>query len=415
MLMKLERKLVAQKEQGVTHVIVIENEQVVEYLTDQGAEAAYPGALYKGRVSKIFSKWKAALVDIGQNKPAYLDLNDWPALDKAKPASRKGRSSPFPQPGESIIVQVDRQATALKGAKVSGNIQLAGRFLVYLPYGRKIKLSRRIAEQDGQRLISLAQRCLIDGEGLIFHTLATHYADHDLLKELKTLRAKWQALITKADQLSAPALLDPGGTLAERVSRDFFTPELKECVVSDIDLYRRWKEEKEKAPELSFTLTLDDKGHKPLFTRLGLDREIEKLYERQIKLKSGGYLVIEETEALTVIDVNSGGLTREVDQEEGAFITNLEAAQEAARQIRLRDIGGIIVIDFIDLAQKNHREKILERLNQAFQPDRRETHVLGYTALGLVELTRKKKAASLWQATTQPCPLCRGQGRVRKN
>jgi ribonuclease G len=412
MLMNVTRKLVVQKKGDKTEVLVIENGKAVEYLTDH-ANGAQAGYIYKGRINHVLSKFGASFIDIGLEKLAYMEDKALHAISQDGDQKGSGFGHAL-KPGDSLIVQVEREADDLKGAKVTTNIQLAGRFLVYLPYGGEHKISHRIEdERERMRLERLAHAWLKGQEGIIFRTLAAKGSDRDLWTELEQLREKWQKIFTKAHQVKPPCLLDRDGTLLERVSRDFFGPELKECVVNDPETYHTMEKMKHHSPELSFNLTLVDRSNQSLFARLGLSGEIEQLYDRKVKLKSGGYLVIDETEALTVIDVNSGSFTAREGQEQAAFITNLEAAREAARQIRLRDIGGIILIDFIDLHLEPMKENVLATLAKALKADRRETHLLGFTALGLVELTRKKRSASLWHSTTTPCPLCHGQGRIR--
>lgn len=396
--MDVWRKLVVQKGEGI---LVLENGQVVEYWPEVSAPGQV-GSIYKGRVTGVLPHSGACLIDVGLTKPAFMDRE-------------KGRGAAWQQPrrGEWVIVQVEREESHDKGAKVSANIKLAGRWLVYMPGGKGIKFSRRIVDPHArQRLREWAARWLAEGEGVLFRTHAAQAPLEGMLEELFLLRSKWQKVLAKAKGEAGPLLLAGSDDLADRACRHFFNAQLKECVVDDRELYSLWQKVKEGDPTLSFSLTLYE-GKEKLFDHLGLTSEIDRLFEKKVKLSSGGYLVIEETEALTVIDVNAGSSLGRSELSDAVYVTNLEAAREIARQIRLRNIGGIIIIDFVRFKGEEQKGEVLATLEESLKGDRTETHLLGFTPLGLVEMTRKKTAPSLWQTITQPCPLCSGRGRIR--
>ena len=411
--MAIWRKLVIQRRDGQTQALVLENGKVVEYWPETSVEGQ-AGTIYKGRVTGWVPQNGACFIDLGLNKPAYMD---WEGQNEggAERGKDRGAWGQRPKRGEWLIVQIIREGDHLKGAKVTTNIKLVGRWLVYMPRGKGIKVSRRIEDPDTrQRLQDWATLWLADDEGLLFRTQAAQATPEQMLNELDHLRQKWQKVLDKANSHPGPILLDPNADFLGRLYNQFFNGDLKECVVDDPELYSFCQKMKESDPTLSFSLTLYE-GKKKLFDHLGLTQEIDRLYEQKVMLSSGGYLVIEETDALTVIDVNTGGSLGRSELPDAAHVTNLEAAKEIARQIRLRNIGGIILIDFIPGQTAEEKRELLATLEQALKADRKETHVIGFTSLGLVEMTRKKTSASLWRKTTEPCPTCRARGRIRKN
>ncbi|MDQ0339501.1 ribonuclease G [Caldalkalibacillus uzonensis] len=407
----MKRNILIQKGLHDTEVAVIENGQLVEYWTESGG-GRRPCAVYKGRVTDVLSGLDACFVDIGLNKPAYLRREDLLYVKQLEHGQGRGAISQLVKRGDMLLVQINIEGGRNKGPKVTTNLHLPGQFLVYLPYGRKVTISRRITDnKERSRLASWGDAWLEEQEGLIFRT-AARTADKDtLFKELKELRRTWAGVQQAASQQEGPGLLYKQDDLLEQVVRDFFQQGPVQCTVSNKQLYAWLKTKAESAPMQPVTLSLYT-GQAPLFEAHGISGEISKLLQHRVWLKSGGYLVIDETEALTVIDVNTGRCTGKGEWEQTALHVNLEAAWELARQIRLRDIGGIIVIDFINLEEDTGRKQVLDTLEEALQADRKETHVVGYTALGLVELTRKRTNQSLWRRWTRLCPQCQGTGRV---
>lgn len=375
------------------------------------------GNVYRGRVVDVLPSMQAAFIDIGLEKNAFLYIDDalapdWQqgARDAAKPNIRE-----LVRKGEELLVQINKEATGTKAPRVTTQIGLPGRILVYMPQSRQVSVSRKIGqEQERRRLQQLATSLLTPGEGVILRTLAEGVEAKRIENELRYLRTVWQEALNEAKSAKPPSLVYQDADLVIRTVRDTLAEDVEELVVDHPAAFARVKQLVTALypgwlNRLSFY-----QGKQPLFEVHGVEHEIDKALRRQVWLKSGGYLVIDHTEAMTVIDVNTGKFTGKSAQqlEETVTQTNLEAAREIARQLRLRDIGGIIIIDFIDMKSKSNQTKVLAALQEALAHDRTSTYVLGMTQLGLVEMTRKKSRQSLTESLTRPCPVCEGKGRV---
>lgn len=388
------------------------------------------GNIYKGRVLKVVPGLAAAFVDVGLESPAYLFAGDaGPGLEEFSPLgpcedfgpepAKSPRLSPGPSivelllPGQELLVQVSRPPSESKAARLTTQIALPGRFLVYLPTASHLAVSRRIAsEGEQQRLKQLLTEIKPPQGGVIARTASAGRSREELLAELQDLVACWRKIRQKQARVAAPALLHQDLPMVRRLVRDLFFPDLEGILVDDPATYEDLCHYLRPTPGLGGPRVELHLGPEPLFSRFGVEVDWHRLLDRQVWLKSGGYLLIETTEALTAIDVNSGRYTKGPDLEDTLLKVNLEAAQEIARQVRLRNLGGLIVIDFIDLERPDHRKLVEQTLEAALARDRARTVVYPMSPLGLVEMTRQKLRESLMAAVTTPCPCCQGSGWV---
>jgi len=403
------------KTAGQTRIAIREEGKLVE-LVVQSAEQELLGNVYRGRVADVVPGLQAAFIDIGIGQNAYLYIDDVePAADGRELTAGKPGIGRLLQRGASLLVQVAKEGIGGKAPRVTTRISIPGRTLVYQPAGREIAVSRRITdERQRERLRQLIEALLAEGEGAILRTSAAAVPAERITAELCGLRQAWQEALANSRDGRTPQLVYQADDLVLRMMRDHLSADVTEVVVEDAATYRKLKQEIQlHAPELSERIRLH-RDKQPLFAALGIDAELDKALRRQVWLKSGGFIVIEQTEAMTVIDVNTGKFTGRSSQqlEETATATNLEAAAEIARQLRLRNIAGIIMIDFIDMKREANRARVLEYLQQQLAQDRTATYVCGFTRLGLVEMTRKRMRPSLGEALTVPCPACSGRGRV---
>jgi ribonuclease G len=393
---------------------LVEDDQLVEFHVER-AEAKLVGNIYVGKVVNVLPGMQAAFIDIGLERNAFLYVDDTYYHGEDEDVDEKEHPhsiSEVLQEGEMILVQVKKDMFGTKGPRVTSYISLAGRMVVYLPLSDHVGISKKIvdeAERDSLREIghSLVQK----DEGMIIRTKALEAGVTAIEEDLAEQRNLWRKIYKRSVGVTKPTLVYKDFDLTHRLIRDIFTEEIDELVIDDAEEYVQIKEfMSETIEELADRITLYQ--GKDVFWEYNIAHEIEKLIKRQIWLKSGGYIIIEKTEALTVIDVNTGRYVGRTSLEDTLYRTNMEAAAEAARQLRLRDIGGIIIIDFIDMADSEHKEKVVTKLTEELAKDRMRTSVSGMTPLGLVELTRKKVRASIDTALLRACPCCEGKGRV---
>lgn len=403
---------------------VLEHGQLVEVDIDRPGGRRIVGNIYKGRVQNVLRGMQAAFVDIGLDRNAFLFVDD--ARLQPRVAGEDAPAEPLPpaggdiaellRPGQEVLVQVRKEPVGGKGARVSRALSLPGRFLVLMPGLDYVGVSRRIADPvERQRLRALAQSVREPGYGLIVRTAAVGADPDAIAEDWRVLRARWEEVGARARRAEAPALVYRDLDVVERVLRDRLGPEVERVVVDRTDEWQRLRAlVAAEAPAFADRIVLAAPAElrEGLFTARGVDQEIERALGRRVPLPSGGYLVIDQTEALTAVDVNTGRFVGEADPDETFLRTNLEAATEIARQLRLRDIGGIIIIDFIDMHLPEHQRRVLEALTAACATDRKRPQVLGLTQLGLVEMTRRKSRQSLRDLLTRACPACEGRGRV---
>ena len=397
-----------------TRVAVIYLGAVQELHIEREGQRGLVGNIYLGRVSRVLPGMQSAFVDIGLDRAAFLHVADiWDA--------RNGDGNPRPierilHEGQSLMVQVIKDPIGAKGARLSTQISMAGRFLVYLPQETRIGISQKIEDEAERELLrDRLQRVLPQDEhgGFIIRTMANTAEDQELAADVEYLHTLWDAIRARAENAAAPLRLYHELDLAHRVLRDIATPDTTRILVDSRETHQKLQ-----AFASEFVRYAADKiyhyaAERPLFDLYGVEEEIERALARRVDLKSGGYLIIDQTEALTTIDVNTGGFTSGRTFDETIFKTNLEAAQAAARQLRLRNLGGIIILDFIDMDSAEHKEAVLNELNKALARDRTRMTINGFTSLGLVEMTRKRTRESLARVLCETCPTCQGRGQIK--
>jgi ribonuclease G len=429
-----------------TRVAIMEDEQLVELLVERPDARRMVGDIYLGRVEAVLPGIQAAFVDIGTEKSAFLHASDlvYPesdaddddddegddesddaeaeASDEAPAKKRRGRAPKKDAPaiqdvlkrGQDLIVQVSKEPISTKGPRVTAQISLAGRFLVFMPFASRVGVSRKIGERaERQRLRAMVQGVLPeDSGGVIVRTVGEDVTEETFQRELTTLIGQWKRIKKKTHFVRAPSLVHRETSLTRGLMRDVFSEKVESVVVDSKQLYNEIGEYlKGIAPELMDRVKLYEE-QVPLFDKHEIEPELRDLFKRRCELPSGGYIIIEPTEALVSVDVNSGRYTGKKDPEKTILRTNTEAAREVARQIRLRDIGGIIVCDFIDMETKANRDRVLQELRTHLGRDRARTKAFQVSDLGLIEMTRQRVRQSHLQAMTEACPTCSGTGRV---
>ncbi|AIQ65146.1 ribonuclease [Paenibacillus stellifer] len=405
------KQMIVHCSEHVTRMALLDEGKLVEYAAERGEQEELVGSYYKGRVINVLPGMQAAFVDIGQKKNAFLYIDDvlHPHLEKQPPV--KPSIDTLLHPGQEIIVQVRKEPRGGKGARVTTHFTLPGRWMVYMPSAEYVGVSKKIVrDSERNRLKALGERLRENEEGLIMRTVAEDEPPEAVEGDLETLRAQWKGILRRADQAEAPALLHRDLSIVQRFLRDAFDPKQDELI---IDSARAAKEAEvfleDMAPGRPGAVKLDEAGDS-VFVRYRIWDELNRSFARKIMLDGGGTLIWDETEAFTVIDVNTAQYTGGSTLEETVTRTNLLAAEEIGRLIRLRDTGGIIIVDFIDMEQEEHRKLVTDRLESVLAKDRTKTHILGWTRLGLLEMTRKK-ARQTSGVVQAPCSCCGGTGR----
>jgi len=410
--------------------VLVEEGRLAEVSVERPGQQDPTGNIYQGRVLKVLPGMAAAFVDVGLDRPAYLFAPDaapsfsdlyqfWLKGEQGDPLLGPPPRWPTPpiadllSQGQDLLVQVFRPPLGSKGARLSTHISLPGRFLVYLPTASHLAVSRRLGpEAERQRLMEILADLKPEEGGLIARTASEGQTRVTLAAERDALVARWKKIRQKQHGVAAPALLYEELPMVRRLVRDLLSPEVGRIVVDDPGVYddiMAYLQPEAVNPTLQVELYT---GPEPLFSHLHLELDWRRLLSSRVWLKSGGYLLIDTTEALTAIDVNTGRYTGGQDLEGTLLQTNLEAAREIARQLRLRNLGGLIVVDFIDLESPSHRDLIHQTLQEALKGDRAKTTVYPMSPLGLVEMTRQRLGASLIEMVTEPCDVCVGQGRL---
>jgi ribonuclease G len=391
------------------------------YLERRGARSIV-GNIYKGQVDNVLAGLEAAFVDIGLEKNGFLHVDEivLPGVDaprRGRGGSRDGRNiTDMLKPGQEIVVQVVKDPLKTKGARLSMDLTIAGRYMVYAPYGEGVGVSRRLDEKERERLRKEAAKLELKGAGAIIRTAAQGAKRADLERELLYLFKLGEVLQKRVAETPAPALVFQEADLSVRVVRDIFSADFERAIVDDPKQHHRLLSFFSRtAPELVEHVELW-KEPEPLFEAFEIEDVLASTLSRRVDLPSGGYLMIDYAEALTVIDVNSGsfiGRGKGARLEDTITKTNLEAAEEVVRQLRLRDIGGIIVIDFIDMAKARNRDAVLKTLRKSLDEDRTKTFVVEISPLGLVEMTRQNVTDGVREIMTRPCPTCDGEGVIK--
>ncbi|MCL4761915.1 MAG: ribonuclease G [Burkholderiales bacterium] len=398
-----------------TRVAVLEQGVVGELHVERASARGLVGNIYLGRVARVLPGMQSAFVEIGLERAAFLHIADiWEHRQSGAAAERPIER--ILHEGMAVLVQVIKDPIGTKGARLSTQVSLAGRLLVYLPQDSHIGISQRIEDEvEREHLRDKLMTLLPQGTsgGFIIRTMAETASDREMAADIEYLTKLWRDLTARSREVPAPALLYQDLSLAPRGRADKTVEETERVLVDSRETYARMLEF-----ATQYTPALVDRlqhyqGDRPLFDMGSVEEEIEKALARRVELKSGGYLIIDQTEALTTIDVNTGGFVGGRSFDDTIFKTNLEAAQVIARQLRLRNLGGIIIIDFIDMENADHRAAVLAELDRALERDRTRLTVNGFTQLGLVEMTRKRTRESLAHILCQPCPVCDGRGQLK--
>ena len=396
-------------------VAILVNGILEDLHIERTASRGLVGNVYMGRIVRVLPGMQSAFVDVGLERTAFLHVHD---IEKARLPN--GEYKPIEKiltEGQHLLVQVAKDPIGTKGARLTTTISLAGRKLVYLPGDEHIGVSQRIEDDElRERLREQVTRLCDENEkgGYIVRTCAEEGAtEEEFLDDMRYLGCLWKEISERATTSPAPALLYDDLPLAKRVVRDMVQSSTTRIWVDSHLNFKVLKEFAEHfVPTVVERLALYE-GDRPLFESYGIEEEIEKSLGRRVDLKSGGYLVLDQTEAMTTIDVNTGGFVGKRDFSQTVFKTNLEAAQTIARQLRLRNLGGIIIIDFIDMTSDEHRAAVLAELRRAVMSDRTKLTMSDFTELGLVEMTRKRTRESLSHALCEPCPVCGGRGEIK--
>ncbi|HEY4671300.1 MAG TPA: Rne/Rng family ribonuclease, partial [Gemmatimonadaceae bacterium] len=436
----MKREILINAAARETRIAILEDGKLVELLVDRPDNRRMVGDIYLGRVDAVLPGIQAAFVDIGTEKSAFLhssdlvretaeeaededeedDESDEPPEKKNGNGHANGRRAKAPliqealKRGQEILVQISKEPISTKGPRVTAQISLAGRFLVYIPDSSKVGVSRKIGSSaERARLKEQVQSVLPDKSGgVIVRTVSEDVTPEMLERELKSLMSQWKKIKRKTHFQKAPSLVNRESGLTRGLVRDIFSDKVDSLTVDSKQVYNEITGYlKDIAPDLIARVKLHE-SQVPLFDTADIEEEIRDIFKRRCDLPSGGYLIIEPTEALVSVDVNSGRYTGKKDPEKTVLRTNMEAAQEVARQLRLRDVGGIIVCDFIDMETKGNRDRVLQELRQHLSRDRARTKAFAVSDLGLIEMTRQRVRQSHYQSSTEACPTCSGTGRV---
>jgi ribonuclease G len=410
-------------------VALLEGGQVVEFYIEREGDASFVGNIYKGRVVKVLKGMQACFIDIGLDKAAFLYVDDikggikelYPFLEGdeetefiSKLDFKDASIEELVQQGQEILVQVAKDPIGTKGARVTSRITLPGRYVVLMPGMEHIGVSRKIEDEEKRKkLKELATKIKPTGFGLIMRTVSEDATEEEIQRDIDFLLLLWDNIQKKKDKVHAPSLIHSEFDLVLRSLRDFMNQSVDRLI---IDNYNEWIRLKEFAqiyfPRIADKIELFE-GDEPIFDAFGVEVDLDRSLERKVWLKSGGYIVIDQTEAMTVIDVNTGKFVGKENLEDTILRTNLEAVKEIAYQIRLRNLGGIILIDFIDMEKDENKQKVINAMVEAMKKDRAKTTIYNITDLGIVQMTRKRTRESLEHILCDSCPYCEGKGRIK--
>ncbi len=421
-------------------IAITEDGRLSEFFLDNPDKERNVGDIYLGKVGKVIPGIRAAFVDLGFEQDAFLhfsdignNLSDYSSIigddsdieeddddeDDDEVPQKNGNAkdynrTPNLERNQDIIVQITKEPVGKKGFRITSKVSIPGRYLVLIPFDRKIGLSKKIYNyKEKRRLRSIVKSALPKGFGLIIRTVAAGQDDNLILDDLNSLITQWNEIQSKLKTVQSPVLLHKDLSTTSSVVRDLFKDDIDKVIIDSKKLFKDVKLYLgETSPEFSDKVQLYDKDQ-PLFDVYKIEEQLEESLQRKVWLRNGGYIIIEPTEAMTVIDVNSGKYAKHKDQEINSLNTNLESAREIVRQIRLRDIGGIIVIDFIDLYDDKNRRKLFEEIKREFRNDRAKVTILPVSDFGLVEITRQRIRQNILHSVSDFCPVCKGSGRVQ--
>ncbi|MEZ5360094.1 MAG: Rne/Rng family ribonuclease [Candidatus Zixiibacteriota bacterium] len=424
----MKKEIIVNSTPYESRVALLEDGKLVELLVKGADEQRIVGNIFKGKIKTVLPGMQAAFVDIGMEKAAFLHSSDVGKMsddsrfdadeDEEAPAeiirkTRKAGIETVLKEGQEVLVQVIKEPISTKGPRISTEVSLAGRYVVLVPDDHAVRVSKKISDwSEKKRLRSIIRDLRPEGFGLIVRTEAEGRSEADFKADIKRLLKFWMQLKKRADKLEAPALLHQEMGMITGIIRDIYSDDVQSLVVDNRSVYREIVSfVREIAPALKGRVKLY-KENTPIFDHYQIEQDIERMIERKVWIRKGAYLIIDQTEAMVTIDVNTGRFVGRKDQESTILRTNLDAAREVARQIRLRDIGGLIVIDFIDMYSRENRRKLYDEYCAHLKNDRAKRAVSPVSDFGLIEMTRERIRPSLMTALSDPCPHCGGLGRV---
>ena len=397
-----------------TRVAVLEDSIVQELHVERAASRGIVGNIYLGQVKRVLPGMQSAFIEIGLERAAFLHIAD--VLEQRQHPTEPQRIEKMLFEGQTVLVQVIKDPIGTKGARLSTQMSLAGRFLVHLPQEEHIGISQKIESESERHSLKARLEKLLPPDtprGYIIRTSAETASNDELQADIEYLSKLWADIRHKSQHLPAQSLLYEDLPLAVRVLRDMVSDTTEHVIVDSTENYSRMVEFAEQYVQSAVRKIERYSGERPLFELFSIEAEIDKALSRRVNLKFGGYLIIDQTEAMTTIDVNTGGFVGNRNFDETIFKTNLEATQAIARQLRLRNLGGIIIVDFIDMDNEEHQTAVLSEVAKALARDRTRVTLNGFTSLGLVEITRKRTRESLAHVLCEPCPTCQGRGEIK--
>lgn len=415
-----------------TRIAVLEEGKLVELITERPEKERIAGDIYKGKVTAVLPGIQAAFVDIGIGKAGFLHFSDTTVFRGSKhmffdleydddiletrtisKRRRTGSIADFLKKGQEILVQVTKEPMANKGPRLTTLISLPGRYIVMVPGGNHVGISRKISNLDEKkRLKRIVSEFKPSGFGIIVRTVAEGKDKKGFKADMQMLTKLWEKMKKKVEQTGAPGLVHRDLDVTGGLIRDLLSPEVKRVAIDNKREYQKVIKYLRALDPKLISIVEHYKDPEPIFDAMGIEAEIEKMFQRRVWLRGGAYMVIDQTEALVTIDVNTGRYSGKIKGEDAIYRTNLSAAREIARQIRLRDIGGILIIDFIDMENRERRKRVYDELKKSLARDRSENYISSISDLGLVEMTRKRVGPSYMHSISDPCPVCDGVGRV---
>jgi len=418
--MKTKIKIVLSSNEWETRVAIFEDDRLVEFYIERAEQQNLVGRIYKGRVENVVKGLRGAFINVGLKKNGFLPLVEIPEFDELAEDDNGGREArPEPQTitlreHEEILVQIVKDPFAEKGARLTSFVSVPGRHLVYFPNAQRVGISRRIRERrDRTRLRDAVRRFKSPHAGLIVRTVAEEASNDELATEYRALEHIWEQVRAKAETARTPAVLYEEPSIGVKLVRDLFGAGVDKMIVDSSESYREITGYLNMmAPNLKRKVELY-RGEVPLLEQTGVEAELERVFQKRTWLKSGGFITIDQTEAMVAIDVNTGRSAKEEDPERLILQTNLEAAAEIARQIRLRDLAGLLVLDFIDMEDPKNTEKVIAELKAQLAGDRAKADFSRMSRFGLLEMTRERTRPGMMYSMQETCPTCKGSGRVR--
>jgi len=406
-----------------TRDALIENGVLQEVYIERSQNKGYVGNIYKGKVIRVLPGMQAAFVDIGHERAGFIHVADLAPRDANGVETRVTEQAEirnYLREGQDLLVQVVKDPISTKGARLTSHLSVSARYLVYMPHTNHIGISTKIEDEAERERLKGIVECLASEfneqykvGGFIVRTVAEGGSEEDFKADIPFVFRLWSDVEKKIKSAKAPAVVYEDLPLYMRTIRDLMRPNIEKVRIDSREAFQRMQSfAKHYAPEMGGKLE-HYPGERPIFDLYGVEDELKKALEVKVTLKSGGYLLIEQTEAMTTIDVNTGAFVGHRNLEETIFKTNLEAASAIARQLRLRNIGGIIILDFIDMQDVEHQRQVLRTLEKKLEKDRVKTSITGVSELGLVEMTRKRTRESLTQMLCEPCPVCSGRGKLK--